>query len=66
MSRLQAIVGDIQALGAELVIVGSGSPQMAGFFAEDYSITTPVLTDPERSVYQALDVLSTEVGDRAG
>ena len=56
VSRLRAIVGDIHALGAELVIVGSGSPQMAGFFAEDYAITTPVLTDPQRRVYRILDV----------
>ena len=56
VSRLRTIVGDIHSAGAELVIVGSGSPQMAGFFAEDYAITTPVLTDPERRVYQALEV----------
>ena len=66
VSQLREIVTEVHSLGAELVIVGSGSPQMAGFFAEDYSITTPVLTDPERSVYQALGVRSTEVGDRAG
>ena len=66
VSQLRETVTEVHSLGAELVIVGSGSPQMAGFFAEDYSITTPVLTDPERSVYQALAVLSTEVGDRAG
>ncbi len=27
---------------------------MAGFFAEDYAITTPVLTDPQRAVYRSL------------
>ena len=56
VSRLRTIVGDIHSAGAELVIVGSGSPQMAGFFAKDYAITTTVLTDPERRVYQALEV----------
>ena len=56
VSRLRAIVDDIHAAGAELVIVGSGSPQMAGFFAEDYAIATPVLTDPTRAVYRALEV----------
>lgn len=56
VSTLREIVSDIHSFGAELVIVGSGSPQMAGFFAEDYAITTPVLTDPERRVYQALEV----------
>ena len=56
VSALRAIVDDIHAAGAELVIVGSGSPQMAGFFAEDYAITTPVLTDPQRAVYRVLEV----------
>ncbi len=56
VSKLREIVSNIHSFGAELVIVGSGSPQMAGFFAEDYSITTPVLTDPERRVYKALEV----------
>lgn len=54
VSALRGIVDDIHAAGAELVIVGSGSPQMAGFFAEDYGITTPVLTDPQRAVFRAL------------
>lgn len=56
VSALRAIVDDIHVAGAELVIVGSGSPQMAGFFAEDYAITTPVFTDPQRTVYRALEV----------
>ena len=56
VAELRQIVDDIHAEGAELVIVGSGSPQMAGFFAEDYAITTPVLTDPQREVYRILEV----------
>jgi len=56
VSTLRTIVEDIHAAGAELVIVGSGSPLMAGFFAEDYQITTPVLTDPQRHVYAALEL----------
>ncbi|MEI7926618.1 MAG: peroxiredoxin-like family protein [Chloroflexota bacterium] len=56
VAQLRTIVDDIHAAGAELVIVGSGSPQMAGFFAEDYDISTPVLTDPTREVYRALEV----------
>ena len=56
VSALREIVSDIHDAGAELVIVGSGSPQMAGFFAEDYAITTPVLTDPLRAVYRALEL----------
>ena len=56
VAHLRLIVDDIHAAGAELVIVGSGSPQMAGFFAEDYDISTPVLTDPTRAVYRELEV----------
>lgn len=55
VARLREIVDDIHATGAELVILGSGSPQMAGFFAEDYAIATPVLTDPQRHVYAMLE-----------
>ena len=55
VSKLREIVSNIHSFGAELVIVGSGSPQMAGFFAEDYAIATPVLTDPQRHVYAMLD-----------
>lgn len=55
VSQLNRIVEEIHAEGAELVIVGSGSPQMAGFFAEDYAIATPVLTDPTREVYRVLE-----------
>ena len=55
VSQITPIVGDIHEAGAELVIVGSGSPQMAGFFAEDYGVTTPVLTDPTREVYRVLE-----------
>jgi peroxiredoxin len=56
VAQLRLIVDDIHAEGAELVILGSGSAQMAGFFAEDYDIATPVLTDPTREVYRALEV----------
>ncbi len=55
VSALREIVEEIHAGDAELVIVGSGSPQMAGFFAEDYGISTPVLTDPTRQVYGVLE-----------
>ena len=57
VAQLRPIVDEIHAAGAELIIVGSGSPRMAGFFAEDYAITTPVLTDPRRDVYRMLEAL---------
>lgn len=55
VAELRSIVDEVHAEGAELVILGSGSAQMAGFFAEDYAITTPVLTDPTRQVYRGLE-----------
>lgn len=54
VSQLVPAVPAIHEAGAELVIVGSGSPSMAGFFAEDYHVTTPLFTDPSREVYRAL------------
>ncbi len=53
VSQLVPAVPAIHEAGAELVIVGSGSPSMAGFFAEDYHVTTPLFTDPTRDVYRA-------------
>lgn len=53
VSQLVPAVPAIHEAGAELVIVGSGNPSMAGFFAEDYHVTTPLFTDPSREVYQA-------------
>lgn len=53
VSQLTPAVPAIHEAGAELVIVGSGNPSMAGFFAEDYHVTTPLFTDPTREVYRA-------------
>jgi len=53
VSQLVPAVTAIHEAGAELVIVGSGNPSMAAFFAEDYGVTTPLFTDPTREVYQA-------------
>ena len=53
VSQLVPAVPAIHETGAELVIVGSGNPSMAGFFAEDYHVTTPLFTDPSREVYRA-------------
>jgi hypothetical protein len=40
--------------GAEIVIVGSGSPAQAGRFIEDYDVPMPVFADPSLSVYKAV------------
>lgn len=45
----------IHAAGAELVVIGNGTPQQAGWFAEDVGLSTPVLTDPTLEVYRAVE-----------
>ena len=37
----------IHASGAELVILGNGTPEQAAWFVKDFHIETPVLTDPD-------------------
>ena len=49
----------IHAADAELVIVGNGTPQQAGWFAEDVGLASPVFTDPTLEIYRA-------VGSRRG
>ncbi len=52
---MSAIRPELQNLGAELVFVGSGSPEQAGWFVEDYDIEAPVYSDEPLAVYRALD-----------
>lgn len=44
----------IHDLHAELVIVGNGTPQQAAWFVEEFHIDSPVFTNPDRTVYQAV------------
>ena len=44
----------IHAAGAELVIIGNGTPQQAGWFVEDVKLATPVFTDPSLEIYRVL------------
>ena len=44
----------INDAGAEIVIVGSGSPEQAGWFVEDFDIPRPVYSDPSLAVYKAV------------
>jgi NAD(P)-dependent dehydrogenase (short-subunit alcohol dehydrogenase family) len=44
---------EIRARGAELVIVGNGSPAFAASFREDYALDGPLLVDPELRAYRA-------------
>jgi len=44
----------IHAAGAELVIVGNGTPEQAGDFIDGYAVTTPVYTDPSLGIHRAV------------
>lgn len=46
-------ISGIHERGAELVIVGSGSPAFAAGFREDFHLRTPLLVDPELRAYRA-------------
>ena len=43
----------IQALGAELVVVGNGQPEHAQDFQQQYGLTFPLLVDPDLEAYAA-------------
>jgi dehydrogenase/reductase SDR family protein 12 len=50
---LREKLDSIRALGAELVIIGNGSPLFAQGFREDLDLQCPVLTDPDLVSYRA-------------
>lgn len=43
---MRAFVPRLHAAGAELIVLGNGSPEQARWFIEDFDIETPVFTDP--------------------
>lgn len=44
---------EIRARGAELVVVGNGTPRMAAAFRAEQQVTFPVLVDPGLAAYKA-------------
>ena len=50
---MRDVVEDIRALGAELVVVGNGTPEHAAGFKEDQNLTFPLLVDPSMEAYRA-------------
>ncbi len=44
---------EIEARGATLVVVGSGKPHHARWFAEDLNYDGPILADPDLLTYRA-------------
>jgi hypothetical protein len=52
---LRGYVDSIRSRGAELVVVGNGSAEQAGWFVQDMGLVDiPVFTDPGRQVYREL------------
>jgi len=52
--QLHRIRDELQALGADLFIIGNGAPHFARAFREDLGITTPVYADPSLRTYRLL------------
>jgi peroxiredoxin len=52
---LRTVQERIREAGAEIIVVGSGTPQQAGHFIEDHCAHMPVYADPSTSVYDALN-----------
>ncbi len=53
VAQLRDRIDEIRARGAELVIVGNGSPSFASAFREDFALDCPLLVDPELRAYRA-------------
>ena len=53
-AQFTAVAPDIEALGGTLAFIGSGSPQYARWFQEDYAPRWPVYSDTNLVTYRAL------------
>lgn len=58
VAQLRDYVPRIHEAGAELVVVGNGSPEHARWFIEDTGVDVPLYTDPTLKVYEAADARS--------
>jgi peroxiredoxin len=56
VAQLRASIDRIHDLGAELVVIGNGTPEQARTFREEQRLDTPLYTDPERNAYRALEM----------
>ena len=54
VAQLRDALPAIHSYGAELIIIGNGTPDQAQRFAEGIDLETPLYTDPERASYAAL------------
>jgi len=56
-ARLRTELPDYRAGGGDVAIVGQGEPARAARYRERQGIDVPILSDPDRSVYQAYGLL---------
>ena len=56
-ARLRTELPDYRAGGGDVVIVGQGEPARAARYRERQGIDVPILSDPDRSTYQAYGLL---------
>jgi peroxiredoxin len=56
-ARLRTELADYRAGGGDVVIVGQGEPARAARYRERQGLDVPVLSDPDRSAYQAYGLL---------
>jgi peroxiredoxin len=53
VAQLRRDLDKIRAAGADLYVIGSGTPDMARDFERQYALDIPVLVDPERAAFRA-------------
>jgi peroxiredoxin len=56
-ARLRAELADYRTAGGEAVIVGQGEPGRAARYRDRQKLDVPILSDPDRSAYQAFGLL---------
>jgi peroxiredoxin len=56
-ARLRTELPDYRAGGGDVLIVGQGEPARAARYRERQGIDVPILSDPDRSTYQAYGLL---------
>ena len=56
-ARLRTELADDRAGGGDVVIVGQGEPARAARYRERQGIDVPILSDPDRSTYEAYGLL---------
>ena len=54
VAQLRDAIPTIHSHGAELIVIGNGSPEQARRFAKGVDLETPIYTDPDLATYAAL------------